>query len=101
MSHKPTAKQTSIAATIAMQSSKTLAAIPSFDLLPDSAFIREAQLVQSPKRPTTLAPLPFSAATLWRMVKVGSFPAPFKLSKRITVWQVAAVRAWMQAQTAK
>ena len=30
--------------------------IPSFDALPDSAFIREAQLVQSPKRPETPAP---------------------------------------------
>ena len=27
-----------------------------FDALPDSAFIREAQLVQSPKRPDTPAP---------------------------------------------
>ena len=30
--------------------------IPSFDALPDSAFIRESQLVQSPKRPDTPAP---------------------------------------------
>jgi len=39
-----------------------------FDALPDSAFIREAQLVQSPKRPDVPAPLPFSSPTLWRMV---------------------------------
>ena len=32
-----------------------------FDNLPDSAFIRESQLVQSPKRPGNPAPLPFSA----------------------------------------
>jgi len=40
-----------------------------FDQLPDSAYIRESQLVQSPKRPNSTAPLPFSAPTLWRMVK--------------------------------
>ena len=32
------------------------AAATNFDTLPDSAFIREAQLVQSPKRPDTPAP---------------------------------------------
>lgn len=73
--------------------------IPSFDRLPDSAFIREAQLVQSPKRPQAPAPLPFSAPTLWRKVKAGTFPAPFKLSERVTAWNVGAVRAWINAQT--
>ncbi len=68
MSHKPTAKQTPIAATIPVLAPRPVAAIRSFDILPDSAFIREAQLVQSPKRPTTPAPLPFSAPTLWRKV---------------------------------
>ena len=66
-----------------------------FDALPDSAFIRESQLVQSPKRPGTPAPLPFSAPTLWRKVKAGTFPAPVKLSERVTAWNVGAVRAWI------
>ena len=70
-----------------------------FDALPDSAFIRESQLVQSPKRPDTPVPLPFSAPTLWRMVKKKTFPAPVKLSSRVTAWQVGSVRAWMAAQT--
>lgn len=69
-----------------------------FDALPDSAFIRESQLVQSPKRPETPAPLPFSAPTLWRKVKAGTFPAPIKLSERVTAWNVGTVRAWMTAQ---
>ena len=69
-----------------------------FDALPDSAFIRESQLVQSPKRPDTPAPLPFSAPTLWRKVKAGTFPKPSKLSERVTAWNVGAVRAWMTAQ---
>lgn len=74
--------------------------IPSFDTLPDSAFIRESQLVQSPKRPDRPAPLPFSAPTLWRKVKAGTFPKPTKLSQRVTAWKVADVRAWITAQQA-
>ena len=67
-----------------------------FDALPDSAFIRESQLVQSPKRPDTPAPLPFSAPTLWRKVKAGTFPKPVKLSERVTAWKVGDVRAWIE-----
>ena len=71
-----------------------------FDALPDSAYIREAQLVQSPKRPGIPAPLPFSGPTLWRKVKAGTFPKPVKLSERVTGFQVGAVRAWMASQAA-
>lgn len=69
-----------------------------FDHLPDSAYVRLSQLVRSPKKPETLAPLPFSAPTLWRKVKEGTFPKPVKLSERITGWNVGDVRAWMAAQ---
>jgi len=70
-----------------------------FDRLPDSAWLREAQLVRSPKSPdSAIAPLPFSAPTLWRMVKLGRFPKPTKLSARVTAWQAGQVRAWMTAQ---
>jgi len=71
-----------------------------FDALPDSAYIREAQLVQSNSRPFSTAPLPFSAPTLWRKVKAGTFPKPIKLSERVTAWKVGAVRAWLRAQEA-
>lgn len=72
-----------------------------FDQLPDSAYLRESQLVRSPKRPDSLtAPLPFSAPTLWRMVKAGKFPAPTRLSTRVTAWKVSDVRDWMNAQAA-
>jgi predicted DNA-binding transcriptional regulator AlpA len=70
----------------------------SFDNLPDSAYIREAQLVQSPKRPESRAPLPFSAPTLWRKVRAGTFPAPLKLSERVTAWRVGSIREWLAAQ---
>lgn len=68
-----------------------------FDQLPDSAWLRESQLVRSPKRPNSTAPLPFSAPTLWRMVRAGKFPAPAKLSARVTAWQCASVRQWLAA----
>lgn len=72
----------------------------SFDALPDSAWLRESQLVRSTKTSASIvAPLPFSAPTLWRMVKAGKFPKPTKLSTRVTAWQVGQVRAWMTMQT--
>lgn len=42
--------------------------------------------------------LPFSAATLWRKVKAGTFVQPIKLSARITAWNVAEVDAWLKSQ---
>lgn len=69
--------------------------IPSFDKLPDSAYIREAQMVQSYLRPETPAPLPFSGPTLWRKVKSGDFPKPIKLGPRITAWKVGDIRHWL------
>lgn len=81
-------------------SERSSEAFSSFDALPDSAWLRESQLVRSTKNPaSSIAPLPFSAPTLWRMVKAGMFPKPTKLSARVTAWQVGQVRAWMSAQT--
>lgn len=71
-----------------------------FDAMPDGAYIREAGLVSSPKRPGIPVPLPFSAPTLWRKVREGTFPKPVKLSDRVTAWNVGTVRAWLNAQAA-
>jgi prophage regulatory protein len=58
--------------------------------VPHAGYLRQAQL---------LGPiLPIGATTLWRWVKQGKFPAPIKLSERVTVWRVEDVRAWMDAQ---
>ena len=62
--------------------------------LPGTGYVRQAQLIGTETQP---AILPFSAATLWRKVKDGTFPAPIKLSERVTAWRVEDVRAWMQA----
>lgn len=93
--------KTPITASIPEQ--KPTPTISSFDRLPDTAFVREAQLVQSPKRPDTLAPLPFSAPTLWRRVKAGTWPRPLKISERVSAWQVGECRAisaaWMAGKS--
>lgn len=59
------------------------------NLLPETGYVRQVQLVKI---------IPFSAATLWRKVKDGSFPSPVKLSARVTAWRVEDIRSWMEAR---
>ena len=40
--------------------------------------------------------LGFSAPTLWRKVKAGTFPKPVKLGEKMTAWRVAEVEEWME-----
>ncbi|MFM7012736.1 MAG: helix-turn-helix transcriptional regulator [Betaproteobacteria bacterium] len=40
--------------------------------------------------------MPFSSATLWRKIKNQSFPAPVKLSARITAWRVGEIRRFLE-----
>ena len=57
---------------------------------------RMAELASTPKRRGRLT---VSSATIWRWVREGKFPAPFKLGERTTVWDTRAVDAWLEAQT--
>jgi hypothetical protein len=54
---------------------------------------------KSPTRPRAgrQGLVPFSSATLWRKVKSGEFPAPVKLSERITAWKTSAVLAYLRS----
>ncbi len=54
--------------------------------LPLDGYVRLTQLLEV---------IPISRASVWRKVRSGSFPAPFKLSQRITAWRVEDVRKWM------
>lgn len=56
--------------------------------LPATGYVRQAQLIP--------AIIPFSSATLWRKVKAKTFPAPLKLSERVTAWRCEDVHAWMK-----
>jgi predicted DNA-binding transcriptional regulator AlpA len=60
--------------------------------LPATGYVRQSQLIP--------AIVPFSLSTLWRNVKAGVFPAPVKLSDRVTAWRVEDIRAWMNSRTA-
>lgn len=97
MPSKP--KLTQVATAVAQNAGPTLSA---FDALPDSALVRQSQLVRMKGRADSqTSPLPFSASQLWRLVRANRFPKPVKLSEKVTAWKVAEVRAWMALQSAK
>lgn len=66
-------------------------AAPPCPALPDTGFLRQPQV---------LSFVPISKSTLWRRVHARTFPAPLKLSERVTVWRVEDVRQWMVQQRA-
>ena len=99
MSTKTTPQRSAIASAVTSASPFPVAAtITPFDQLPDSALLREAQLVKKPDNPAPVVPV--SASTLWRWVRLGRFPAPLKIGPNISAWRVSDVRAWLQAQAA-
>lgn len=65
--------------------------------LPQTGFVRLPLLVGDPKRGIP-GILPFSASTLWRRVRAGTFPAPVKLSERVTCWRAEAIRQFLDEQ---
>lgn len=58
----------------------------------ETGFLRERRLLEI---------VPISHATLWRRVKEKTFPAPIKLSERVTVWRVEEIHLWMNEMAAK
>lgn len=73
----------------------TKSLIPSFDDLPDSAYIRISHLVRDPKYPDRATPVPFSVSTLWRHIGAGTFPQPVRLSRGVIAFKVSEIRAWL------
>lgn len=63
-------------------------ALKNFDSLPDSANVRQ---------PVVQALIGCSSATVWRMVKRGTLPAPRKLSLNVTCWNVGDLRKALAA----
>lgn len=59
------------------------AALKNFDALPDAANVR---------LPIVAGLVGCSEATVWRMAKKGTLPAPRKLSERVTAWNVGELR---------
>jgi predicted DNA-binding transcriptional regulator AlpA len=75
---------------------------PRSDNSPDSGV---PALPQSPygymRQKELMEVVPFSPATLWRLVKAGKFVRPVKLSDRITAWNRAEVQAWLLTKEGK
>lgn len=76
--------------------------------LPETGFVRLADLVGTrarpatktkPARPATKGVIPVSAPTLWRMIRAGKFPRPVKLSAGVSAFEVKTVRSWMASKT--
>ncbi len=57
--------------------------------LPETGFLRQPQV---------LAFVPISKSTLWRRIQARTFPAPVKLSERVTVWRAEDIRQWIAQQ---
>lgn len=62
---------------------------PPRTVLPDTGFLRQAQV---------LSFVPISKSTLWRRVHARTFPEPVKLSERVTAWRAEDIRRWIQSQ---
>ena len=54
-----------------------------------SGFVREKHILQL---------IPVAHSTLWEWVNIGKFPAPLKLSKRVTVWKRSDVEEFIARQ---
>lgn len=78
--------------TISSTATGTTAAVPlnpPAPALPDTGFLRQPQV---------LAFVPISKSTLWRRIQARTFPAPLKLSPRVTVWRAEDIRRWIAQQ---
>lgn len=54
--------------------------------------MRVAEIATTKKRQGML---PVSPATIWRWVREGKFPKPFKLGESVTVWDANTVEAFI------
>lgn len=54
--------------------------------------VRIADIASTPKR---AGMLPVSPATIWRWVRDGKFPQPFKLGSSVTGWYAADIEAFV------
>ena len=59
--------------------------------------IRINELASRPGKP---GKLPVSPATIWRWVRDGRFPKPFKLGAATTVWNLDEIEAFLAKQSA-
>ncbi|POA99826.1 hypothetical protein C2134_04440 [Chromobacterium sinusclupearum] len=63
--------------------------LATYGALPATGYVRLSDL-----RPI----IPLSDSSIWRRVKAGTFPAPVKLSERVTAWKAEDIRQWLDEQ---
>jgi hypothetical protein len=62
--------------------------------LPEAGFLRLSQIIGNPKAEPPIPPIiPVKKSTWWAGCKSGRYPAPVKLSPRVTAWRVEDIRA--------
>lgn len=93
-----TLKQTVVSQRAAEAQAPSAAVVAQFGSLPDDALLRQKHIVPDRKHPDRATLLQISAATMWRWVSRGMFPAPVRIG-RTTAWRVGDLRAWMASQT--
>jgi prophage regulatory protein len=61
--------------------------------IPETGFLRLSQILGNPKsNPPTPPIIPISKSSWWEGVSNGRYPAPLKLSPKVTVWRVKDIR---------
>lgn len=53
------------------------------------------------RRPRVLKLVGLSDTTLWRRVRAGDFPAPFRLSPRAVGWLASDIEDWIQSRASR
>ena len=62
--------------------------------LPETGFLRLPQIIGNPKAIPPIPPIiPIKKSAWWAGCKAGRYPAPVKLSPRVTAWRVEDIRA--------
>ena len=61
--------------------------------IPETGFLRLSQILGNQKsNPPTPPIIPISKSSWWEGVSNGRYPAPLKLSPKVTVWRVKDIR---------
>jgi hypothetical protein len=64
--------------------------------LPETGFVRAAQLLGNQKATPPIPPIiPIKKTTFWKWVADGKLPQPVRLSRRVTVWRVEDIREFL------
>lgn len=64
--------------------------------LPETGFLRLPQIIGNSNAEPPIPPIiPVKKSAWWAGCKSGRYPAPIKLSPRVTVWRVEDIRAFL------